>query len=182
MQVDILRADVTETPSDAIIVESNALVGACASAGPIYRAAGPANAEHYLAAVKTNGGSFVTGQAVATPAGDLPAHMLIHAVIPVYSKMVDRRQQLITAYYAAFTVAERHNTLCPWCHGTHQVRSVTIAPLIGSFPKDVAADAAVEALRFYKARVIQTAMLVSLDSDFVDLVRQRLYGDSAANA
>lgn len=81
-----VRGDITEEPVDAVVNAANSsLLGGGGVDGAIHRKGGPEilsacrdlRASHY-------GRGLPTGQAVATTAGRLPAHWVIHTVGPVW--------------------------------------------------------------------------------------------------
>lgn len=86
MQTEVVFADITRLPVDAIVNAANRpLLGGGGVDGAIHRAAGP----RLLAACRAipeiePGVRCPTGQARITPAFDLPARWVIHAVGPVW--------------------------------------------------------------------------------------------------
>src|SRR5687768_7745970 len=80
----LMRGDITSQDVDAIVNAANThLVGGGGVDGAIHRAAGPSLAEACKAIVADKG-PMPTGEAVATPGGQLKARHVIHAVGPVW--------------------------------------------------------------------------------------------------
>jgi len=101
-RVELALGDLTEQHVDAVVNAANAqLIPGGGVDGAINRAGGPAIA----AAMRAIGGC-PTGDAVATTAGDLPAHHVIHAVGPVWRGGDDREEELLArAHRRALEVA-----------------------------------------------------------------------------
>jgi O-acetyl-ADP-ribose deacetylase len=147
LKIELVRGDITERPLDAIVNAANTwLIPGGGVDGAIHRAGGPTILEacKRLISDKYPGG-LTTGQAVATTAGRLPAKWVIHAVGPIYSKMVDRSEQLIAAYRSALRVADDV--------GAKTIAFPAISTGAYAYPPDEAARLAVEALQFAKTRV-----------------------------
>ncbi|NHN56242.1 O-acetyl-ADP-ribose deacetylase [Calidifontibacter sp. DB0510] len=88
MDVRIEQGDITQCRVDAIVNAANSsLMGGGGVDGAIHRAGGPqilAVCRELRASRFPDG--LPTGQAVATPAGELPARWVIHTVGPVYGR------------------------------------------------------------------------------------------------
>lgn len=170
MRIDLVRGDITERPFDAIVNAANSwLIPGGGLDGAIHRAGGPSVLEacKRLILEKYPGG-LTTGQAVATTAGRLPAKWVIHAVGPIYSKMVDRSSQLITAYRSALEVADEV--------GAKTIAFPAISTGAYAYPIDEAARLAVEAVQFAKTNV-EHAEFVLLDSAIFEAFRAVMRGD-----
>ncbi|MGI6235424.1 MAG: macro domain-containing protein [Christensenellales bacterium] len=139
MPLSIITGDLTQVRADALVNAANTWLseggGVC---GALFQKAGR---EQMRAACQQIGRCEV-GQAVITPAFDLPARYVIHAVGPMYQ---DGRQgeeaQLESAYRSALSLA-----------GKHGLRSVAF-PLISSgiygYPKQEALAVAVRGIRAF---------------------------------
>jgi O-acetyl-ADP-ribose deacetylase (regulator of RNase III) len=83
-EVRLVRGDITNTPAEAIVNAANSELlpggGVC---GAIHRGGGPVIAEECRRIVSERG-ALRPGQAVTTPAGQLGAKYVIHAVGPIW--------------------------------------------------------------------------------------------------
>ena len=100
----LIEADITTIHADAIVNAANsALAGGGGVDGAIHRAGGPSIME----ACRRIGGC-APGSAVITPAGNLPARFVIHAVAPIYRGSTNDAQILRGAYDSALQLAQEH--------------------------------------------------------------------------
>ncbi len=98
-RVRLLVGDITRVPADAIVNAANsALAGGGGVDGAIHRAGGPAIMRE-LDLIRRDAGGCVTGSAVSTTAGSLPARWVFHAVGPVYSGGRRREAELLASCY-----------------------------------------------------------------------------------
>jgi Macro domain len=99
----LVLGDITAQAVDAVTNAANSsLLGGGGVDGAIHRKGGPAILEacRRLRAERYPDG-LPTGQAVATPAGRLPAKRVIHTVGPVYSRREDRSHFLASCHREA---------------------------------------------------------------------------------
>lgn len=98
MPLNIVNADITTLPVDAIVNAANEQLlmggGVC---GAIFRAAGP----HELQAACNSVGHCATGSAVVTPGFKLPAKYVIHTVGPIWHGGDRGERELLASCYAA---------------------------------------------------------------------------------
>ena len=137
----LARGDITKQRTDAIVNAANSsLLGGGGVDGAIHRAGGPEILEACRALRASHyGRGLATGQAVATTAGRLPAHWVIHTVGPVYSRTEDRSELLTSCHTNSLAVAD---TL-----GAKTVAFPAISTGIFGWPLDDAARIAVAAIR-----------------------------------
>lgn len=171
MQIDLVRGDITERRSDAIVNAANTwlIPGGRGIDGAIHRAGGPSIEEACKRIILEKFPRGLTaGQAVATTAGRLRAKWVIHAVGPIWSKQVDRSEQLIAAYRNALKVADDV--------GAKTIAFPAISTGAYAYPPAYAASLAVEALQFATTNV-EYAEFVLLDILLFDAFRDVMYGE-----
>ncbi|MEV4396931.1 O-acetyl-ADP-ribose deacetylase [Nonomuraea sp. NPDC049607] len=141
MNVTLVQGDITEQRTDAIVNAANSsLLGGGGVDGAIHRRGGPEIlAECRQLRAGHLGGGLPTGQAVATTAGLLPAHWVIHTVGPVYSRSQDRSELLAACHRESLRVAD--------ALGARTVAFPAISTGIYGWPLDDAARIAVTAVR-----------------------------------
>lgn len=108
MQIEAIRGDITTQRVDAIVNAANsALLGGGGVDGAIHRAAGPRLLEACREVRRTAyPDGLPVGEAVATPAYDLPCRWVIHTVGPNWN-IGQRDPDLLAACYAtSLRVAE----------------------------------------------------------------------------
>ncbi|GAB4317320.1 MAG: O-acetyl-ADP-ribose deacetylase [Candidatus Zixiibacteriota bacterium] len=93
-RLEIVRGDITNEATDAIVNAANAnLAGGGGVDGAIHRAGGPEIMKECRAI-----GRCPTGNAVRTTGGRLKAKWVIHAVGPIYTGLREDAEQLASAY------------------------------------------------------------------------------------
>ncbi|MFI6040193.1 O-acetyl-ADP-ribose deacetylase [Nocardia sp. NPDC051321] len=141
VELVLVRGDITEQDVDAVVNAANSsLLGGGGVDGAIHRKGGPSilaacrdlRASHY-------GKGLATGKAVATTAGNLPAHWVIHTVGPVWSAQHDRSDLLASCYRESLRVADEL--------GAQTVAFPAISTGIFGWPIDDGARIAIETVR-----------------------------------
>lgn len=129
-RVTVINGDITNANVDAIVNAANQwLIPGGGVDGAIHRAAGPK-----LAAAAKLQGFLKTGQAIMTPAFDLKAKFVFHALGPIWEENETESRQsalLIQAYQSVFKLAI-----------IHQCQSIAIPNIstgVYGFPKGLAA-------------------------------------------
>ncbi|WP_194900149.1 O-acetyl-ADP-ribose deacetylase [Catenulispora pinisilvae] len=137
----LARGDITKQSTDAIVNAANSsLLGGGGVDGAIHRAGGPQILEACRALRASHyGRGLATGQAVATTAGRLPAHWVIHTVGPVYSRTEDRSELLTSCHTNSLAVADSLDA--------KTVAFPAISTGIFGWPLDDAARIAIAAIR-----------------------------------
>ncbi|MGI9004440.1 MAG: O-acetyl-ADP-ribose deacetylase [Pseudonocardia sp.] len=137
-EIVLVRGDITEQHVDAVVNAANSsLLGGGGVDGAIHRCGGP---EILAACRELRGGRYrdglPTGQAVATTAGLLPAHWVIHTVGPVWTPREDRSALLASCYRESLRVADEL--------GVAAVAFPAVSAGVYGWPMDDAARIAVE--------------------------------------
>lgn len=107
-EINLVTGDITTEQVDAVVNAANStLLGGGGVDGAIHAAGGPEIlAECRELRSTTHPDGLPTGAAVATTAGRLPAHWVIHTVGPVYSESQDRSALLTSCYQESLRVAD----------------------------------------------------------------------------
>ena len=140
-QIVLLEGDITTQEVDAIVNAANStLMGGGGVDGAIHRAGGPsilAECEEVRRTTYPDG--LPNGRAVATTAGDLPAHWVIHTVGPVYSATEDRSGLLASCHTESLRIADEL--------GAWTVAFPAISTGVFGYPVDEASVVAIGAVR-----------------------------------
>ena len=140
-QIVLLEGDITSQEVDAIVNAANStLMGGGGVDGAIHRAGGPsilAECEEVRRTTYPDG--LPNGRAVATTAGDLPAHWVIHTVGPVYSATEDRSGLLASCHTESLRIADEL--------GAETVAFPAISTGVFGYPVDEASVVAIGAVR-----------------------------------
>jgi O-acetyl-ADP-ribose deacetylase (regulator of RNase III) len=166
MRIEATKGDITQEAIDAIVNAANqSLLGGGGVDGAIHRAAG----RELLEACRTLGGCR-TGDAKATPAFDLPARWVIHAVGPRYRDgSHGEADQLASCYRRSLEVADEL--------GARSVAFPAISTGIYGYPHEEAADIAVSTLRTTPTKV-ELVRLVAFDDRTLALYQHLLDADA----
>jgi O-acetyl-ADP-ribose deacetylase (regulator of RNase III) len=169
-EISLVEGDITKVAVDAIVNAANSsLLGGGGVDGAIHRAGGPQildecrklRASHY-------GRGLSTGQAVATTAGNLPAHWVIHTVGPVYATQEDRSELLADCHRNALRVADEL--------GASTVAFPAISTGIFGWPLPDAARIAVDTVRATDCASVSEVRFVLFGATAYDYFKARLEG------
>ena len=173
MQINISTGDITDSTADAIVNAANSsLLGGGGVDGAIHRAAGPA----LLAACRelrsgAYGQGLPTGDAVATPAFDLPARWVIHTVGPNARAGQTDPALLESCFRRSLDVAEEL--------GAGSVAFPAVSAGVYGWDPATVAEVALRTVRDYPARSVQSVDFV-LFSEPVEQVFRSVWADLAA--
>lgn len=163
-EIVLVRGDITEAEVDAVVNAANSsLLGGGGVDGAIHRRGGPeilAACRELRASTWPDG--LPTGRAVATTAGRLPAHWVIHTVGPVHSTREDRSDLLASCYRESLAVADEL--------GAATVAFPAVSAGIYGWPMDDAARIAVQTVAAASTGV-REARFVLFSDDALDAFR-----------
>lgn len=139
--ITLVEGDITRERVDAIVNAANStLMGGGGVDGAIHRAGGPAILDACREIRRTRyPDGLPTGEAVATPAGRLPARWVIHTVGPVYAEERDPAGLLRRCHVSALRVADEI--------GARTVAFPAISTGVYGYPVGEAARVAIGAVR-----------------------------------
>ena len=108
--IKLLKGDITQLKADAIVNAANpALLGGGGVDGAIHRAAGPTLLEYCRNLPAEQGVRCPFGEARITPAGQLNAKFVIHAVGPIFDQDPTPTLTLENAYKSSLMLAIEHH-------------------------------------------------------------------------
>ena len=145
-RLGLYLGDLTEHACDAIVNAANAtLLGGGGVDGAIHRRGGPAILSACQAIrASTYPDGLPTGEAVITPAGNLPARYVIHTVGPIYGRHGGREAELLAAcYWNSLHLARKHRL--------QSIAFPAISTGVYGYPADEAAEVVATTLRAFLA-------------------------------
>ncbi|ELP65290.1 O-acetyl-ADP-ribose deacetylase [Streptomyces turgidiscabies] len=158
--ITLVKGDITRQSADAIVNAANSsLLGGGGVDGAIHRRGGP----EILAACRAlraghYGKGLSVGRAVATTAGELDAHWVIHTVGPRFLPEEDRSELLASCYRESLRVADEL--------GARTVAFPAVSAGIYGWPMDDAARIAVETVRATETAVEEARFVLFDDSAY----------------
>ncbi|MGP3590046.1 O-acetyl-ADP-ribose deacetylase [Vagococcus sp. WN89Y] len=176
-RMQVLQGDITTLAVDVIVNAANSsLLGGGGVDGAIHRAAGPALLEA-CQRVRQQQGECPPGHAVITPAGNLPAKAVIHAVGPVWRGGGEHEARLLEdAYRNALQLAQANSY--------ESIAFPAISTGVYGYPKAAAAEIAVNTVSDYLTRYNQLRQIyfVCYDDETTRLYQRLLtqQGDEPA--
>ncbi len=165
MKIKIIQGDITIQEVDAIVNAANSsLLGGGGVDGAIHRKGGKAILDECME-IRNRQGKCKTGEAVITMAGKLSAKYVIHTVGPVWNGGKKKEaDKLANCYVNSLKLAEEH--------GVKTIAFPNISTGIYRFPKDLAAQVAIDATQSYfqeNESNIDTVVFVCFDNDNFEL-------------
>ncbi|WP_425392066.1 O-acetyl-ADP-ribose deacetylase [Ekhidna sp.] len=163
MKIKLIQEDITKLRVDAIVNAANSsLLGGGGVDGAIHRAGGFAILEE----CKEIGGCE-TGQAVITTGGNLPAKYVIHTVGPVWKDGNSNEEELLRSCYIQSLIAAAD-------HDVKTIAFPNISTGIYGFPKERAAEIAIENVSSFSSHVIQEVTFVCFEDENFHLYKNLL--------
>ncbi len=167
MEIRLIQGDITKIEVDVIVNAANtSLLGGGGVDGAIHRAGGASILEACRKIRNKQGGCKV-GEAVYTSAGDLPAKYVIHTVGPRWNDGKNEEIKRLKACYKNTLELAEHI-------GAHSLAFPNISTGIYKFPKDLAADIAIDIVRHFESRELQEIQFVCFDHENYGIYKKLL--------
>jgi O-acetyl-ADP-ribose deacetylase len=159
MQIEIIRADITEIKVDAIVNAANSsLLGGGGVDGAIHRKGGKAILDDCIKIGNRQGGC-ATGEAVITIGGNLPAKYVIHTVGPVWNGDKEEKKQLLANCYT-------NSLRLAIVNNFKTIAFPNISTGIYQFPKEIAAEIAIKTVsEFAEIEKLDSIYFICFDEE-----------------
>jgi O-acetyl-ADP-ribose deacetylase (regulator of RNase III) len=153
MKIRLVRGDITRERVDAIVNAANeGLWGGGGVDGAIHRAAGSELAEA-CTAIRRQQGGCPTGEAVITPAFNLPARYIIHTVGPVWhGGRQGEPEKLASCYRRSLAVAEEN--------GVRTIAFPAISTGVYGYPVGAACEVALTTVQAHAPEQVEEVRFV----------------------
>lgn len=167
MKIILIQGDITKMNTDAIVNAANtSLLGGGGVDGAIHRAGGKEILDECIKIRNKQGGCKV-GEGVITIGGNLPSEFVIHTVGPVWNGDKEEKKILLAnCYKNCLTIAENQNL--------KSIAFPNISTGIYHFPKDKAAEIAIETVKSFQFNSIEEVIFVCFDDENYDLYKRHL--------
>ena len=169
MKIDLTKGDITKVETEAIVNAANSsLLGGGGVDGAIHRAGGKAILEA-CQDIRNRQGKCKTGEAVITTAGNLPSQFVIHTVGPVYNggKRVEKEKELLANCYTNSLLLAEENKI-------KTIAFPNISTGIYKFPKELAAQIAIETVLQYESEHLEKVVFVCFDDENYNFYKNKL--------
>jgi O-acetyl-ADP-ribose deacetylase (regulator of RNase III) len=165
MKISLLKADITEIKTDAIVNAANSsLLGGGGVDGAIHRKGGPQILED-CKEIRRTCGECPPGQAVITRAGDLPAQKVIHTVGPIWKGGDQNEADTLASCYRNSIQLALDNQL-------HRIAFPNISTGVYRFPKDQAAEIAIKTVQEFEDHPdLEEVVFVCFDEENYNLYK-----------
>lgn len=163
MKIKWIKADITRLEVDAVVnAANNTLLGGGGVDGAIHRAAG----SELLEECRTLNGCE-TGKAKITRGYRLPAKHIIHTVGPVWHGG-NRNEEILLkdCYVNSLKLADEHRL--------KSVAFSNISTGVYRFPKERAAEIAVDVVKNFPAEFVEEVTFVCFDEENFEIYKRRL--------
>lgn len=163
MKIKWVKADITRLEVDAVVNAANSmLLGGGGVDGAIHRAAGP----ELLEECRTLNGCE-TGKAKITRGYRLPVKHVIHTVGPVWHGGSRNEESLLKdCYVNSLKLADEQ--------GLRSIAFPNISTGVYRFPKERAAEIAVDAVKNFPAKFVEEVTFVCFDEENFEIYKRRL--------
>ncbi|WP_116105694.1 O-acetyl-ADP-ribose deacetylase [Lewinella sp. IMCC34191] len=170
MQISLRQGDITRQSVDIIVNAANSsLLGGGGVDGAIHRAGGKEILEA-CREIRSRQGNCKTGEAVITTAGRLPARWVIHTVGPVWQGGASEESRLLAnCYRNSLKLAEEKEA--------RTIAFPNISTGIYGYPKERAAEVALDAVRAFKSSSLEEVIFVCYDEDNFAIYHEMLASD-----
>lgn len=168
MKLEIIKGDITEIEADAIVNAANSsLLGGGGVDGAIHRKGG-AEILKECQQIRNKQGKCKVGEAVITTAGNLTAKFVIHTVGPHWNGGKKKEaERLASCYTQSLQLAIDY--------GLKTLAFPNISTGIYRYPKDLAAEVAINAVQtFEAAQGIDRVIFVCFDEENYQLYQKAL--------
>lgn len=164
MKIKLIQGDITKITTEAIVNAANtSLLGGGGVDGAIHRAGGKEILDECVKIRNKQGGCNV-GEAVITTAGNLPSKYIIHTVGPVWNGEKDEKKTLLeNCYKNCLKIAENKEL--------KSIAFPNISTGIYHFPKDKAAEIAIETVKSFQFNSIEEVIFVCFDQENYNLYK-----------
>lgn len=167
MKLEVQQTDITKLMVDAIVNAAKySLMGGGGVDGAIHRAGGPSILEE-CKVIREKQGGCPTGEAVITGAGNLLSKYVIHTVGPIWNGGDSNEpQKLKNCYLNSIKLAEKH--------GIKTIAFPNISTGVYGYPKKLAAQIAVAAIKSLKKSTLDKIIFVCFDEENYSLYKELL--------
>lgn len=164
MKINLIQDDITKIKTDAIVNAANtSLLGGGGVDGAIHRAGGKEILEECIKIRNKQGGCNI-GEAVITTAGNLPSKYVIHTVGPVWNGDKEEKKALLENCYKNCLLIAENKKL-------KSIAFPNISTGIYHFPKDKAAEIAIETIKSFSYIFIEEVTFVCFDEENYNLYK-----------
>lgn len=158
MEIELIRGDLTKINCGVLVNAANSsLLGGGGVDGAIHRAGGPEILKE-CKQIRKEHGKLATGKAVITNAGNLPANYVIHTVGPIWEKDAPEQSELLAdCYRNSLKLAEEYQQ--------KSIAFPNISTGVYGYPKEEAAEIAIETVKRFNFKSIQKVFFVCFDEE-----------------
>jgi len=171
-KIELFFGDITKFDGDAIVNAANSsLMGGGGVDGAIHRAAGPELLEECKKIISKIG-SLPPGEAVITKAGKLKCKYVIHTVGPIWQGGNNNEAETLRKAYLNSLKLAKEN-------GIKTIAFPNISTGAYGFPKDLASDIAIDAVKSFldENPEIEKVVFVCFDEENYLIYKKKLSSD-----